>query len=234
MNEKVSLLDSLQTGTLTNLGAFMSQVYAWMTLGLFTTAAVAFVFAYSPPLQAFYLTNPDLVSITFILQLLLVIGFSFLINKISAPVAALLFMIYSASVGFTFASLFLIYTESSIFTTFLATAGTFAVMSAIGFITKVDLTKIGGIAIMGLIGLIIGSLVNIFLQSTGFSIFLTYAGIFVFMVLIAYDTQKIKKYAALAEQGGRSVQLSIIAALSLYLDFINLFIRLLSLFGKRK
>lgn len=216
------------------LTLFSAQTYGWMTLGLIVTAITSVAFAAVPSLQSFYANNTDLVLITFLVQIGIVFGISFLAQRMPWYVVAGLFLFYSASVGFTLTSIFSIYEFGSIAVVFAVTAGTFAVMSLIGMTTKINLMRWGGLLLMGLVGIIIGSIVNIFLQSEAIYWFLTYFGVFLFMVMIAYDAQRVKAYAAQAEMTGNGMQLSLLAALSLYLDFINLFIRLLAILGERK
>ena len=142
-------------------------------------------------------------------------------------------MLYSVLTGMTFSVFFLVFTAESIASTFFITAGTFAVMSIYGYVTKSDLTKIGNLCLMALIGILIASVVNIFLKSETMYWIVTYAGVLIFTGLIAYDTQKIKALATL-ENNEHTQKLAICGALSLYLDFINLFIMLLRIFGQRK
>ena len=148
----------------------------------------------------------------------------------------MLFVLYSAINGVMLSSIFLIYTTSSIASVFFITAGTFAVMAFIGYTTKTDLTSMGKILLMALIGLIIASLVNVFfVKSTGFDLILSYAGVLIFVGLTAYDSQKIKQMLLMAPDAGEGAQkLALLGALSLYLDFINLFIYLLRIFGRRE
>ena len=157
------------------------------------------------------------------------------IMKMSAQVATLIFILYSALNGLTFSVIFLAYTADSIASTFFITAGTFAVMSAYGYFTKSDLTKFGSLLFMGLIGLIIASLVNMFFQNEMLYWITTYLGVFIFIGLIAYDTQKIKKMNVIGNEGTEEDKKeAILGALTLYLDFINLFLYMLRLFGRRK
>lgn len=223
------------TGVLVNLNSFISQVYAWMTGGLLVTAAVAWVISQQQDL-ADYVRENELFGLLIIVELVVVIALSAFINKMNVFLAGTLFLFYAVLNGIFFGAFVLaLFETQSVYAAFAATAGTFAVMTIYGLVTKSDLTKFGSIAIMGLFGLIIGSLVNAFLiQSDSLGMVLTYVGIFIFIILIAYDTQKLKTYAAVAEQEGNATHMAILGALSLYLDFINLFIRLLSIFGKRK
>jgi FtsH-binding integral membrane protein len=164
-----------------------------------------------------------------------VLVLSFAINKLSAGVATGLFIFYSALTGFTLSTLFFIYTASSIASTFFITSGTFAIVSAYGYFTKTDLTKFGNLMLMGLIGIIIASLVNFFLQSEAVMWAVTYIGVVVFVGLIAYDTQRIKRMAnGLDDDGDVQRKAAVVGALALYLDFINLFLKLLRLLGQRR
>lgn len=221
---------------------FLSQVYGWMTLGLlvsFAISAVIYVYAYNNPalITALYIA----MFVSIFIQLGLVFVISSKAATMSSVSAGLLFIAYSALNGLTL-GLFTMYFElGSIATAFLAGVLTFAVMSVVGFFVKRDLTGIAGLAFFGLIGIVLGSLINVFLYflfpqlAVGFTWILTYVGIGVFLILIAYDTQKLKKFASNAEASGLSVGgVAVQGALTLYLDFINMFMRLLLIFGKRR
>lgn len=213
---------------------FFSQVYMWMTGGLLLTALTAFLVNTNLGVMYFLFTNSWVVPLIFILELVIVVGLSAMINKLNAVVASFLFLFYSVLNGIFFGLIVAVYTEASVFLAFGATAGTFLIMSLFGFLTKRDLTSWGTLAIMGVFGLILGTVLNIFVRSDGISWVLTFVGIILFIILIAYDTQKLKHMAAEAEQSGNFGRLAILGALNLYLDFINLFIRLLQIFGKQK
>lgn len=214
---------------------FMSKVYGWMSAGLVMTAAVAMYVSTNATFMQAVFGNSILFFGLIILQLGLVVVLSAAIQKISATTALLLFLLYAALTGLTFSAIFLIYTAASIASTFLITAGTFGFMSIYGYVTKTDLTTIGNIAFMGLIGIIIASLVNIFWPNGMLYWVITYAGVLIFIVLTAYDTQKIKKMNILGNAGtDEDKKESIIGALTLYLDFINLFLLLLRIFGRRR
>ena len=158
-----------------------------------------------------------------------------MIHKLSSYNAILLFLLYAVLNGLTFSVIFLVYTSESISSTFLITAGTFGAMSAYGFFTKKDLTKIGSLAMMALIGIIIASVVNMFFKNEMIHWIITYLGVAIFVGLTAYDTQKLKSIAANGFENEESMEKSaIIGALTLYLDFINLFLFLLRIFGTRK
>ena len=214
----------------------MRKVYVWMTLALVITGFTAFGVAKSPGiLQAIY-TNQILFWGLIIAEFALVIGVSAAINKISLTTATLMFVLYSVINGALLSYIFLAYTSSSIATVFFITAGTFAAMAVIGYTTKTDLSSMGKYLLMALIGMIIATLVNVFfVKSTGFELVLSYVGVLVFVGLTAYDSQKIKQMLLQAPDAGEGAQkVALLGALSLYLDFINLFIYLLRIFGKRE
>ena len=165
----------------------------------------------------------------------LVIAISAAINKLSLTTATLLFILYSVINGATLSFIFAVYTMSSIASVFFITAGTFAVMAVVGYTTKKDLTSMGKILLMALIGIIIATVVNIFLKSTGLEMIVSYLGVLIFVGLTAYDSQKIKQMLQTAPDAGEGAQkLALLGALSLYLDFVNLFIYLLRIFGRRE
>lgn len=213
---------------------FIMKVYGWMALALSITGLVAIATARNPAWLEPLLSGPGVLIVLFG-QMGLVLVLSLLINRLSAMMATALFLIYAITVGFTFSFLFFIYTAQSIGQVFFITAGTFALVSAYGYVTRRDLTSLGSLAFMGLIGVILGSIVNLFLQSEGLMWALTYVGVLVFVGLIAYDTQRIKRMAhGIGDDGEVQRKASIIGALALYLDFVNLFLRLLRIFGRRR
>jgi len=214
---------------------FIYKVYGWMSFALAVTALVAFYISKNPSIYAPFKTNPWLLVGLFIFQLILVIFISAAIMKISYFAALTAFIIYAASVGFTLSFIFEIYTDASIYTTFLVTAGMFGFTCLYGYLTKADLTSVGSFAFMGLIGLILGGLVNIFLKSSTFDFILSAAGVLVFTLLTAYDSQKIKQmaYKLLATPETRK-KIAIVGALALYLDFINLFMYMLRFMGQSR
>lgn len=213
---------------------FMLSVYNWMTLGLGLTAVAAFGIGRSSLVNVI-LANPMLFWGIIIVQFAVVLGMSFLMKKINSFVAVGLFFVYSLLTGVTFSTLFLVYTESSIFLTFFTCAAMFAGTSVFGYITKIDLSRFGGFLMMGLIGIIIASVVNIFIGSSAIYWLTSYAGVLVFVGLTAWDTQKIKNMGMFldsrSEDGKKA---SIFGALMLYLDFINLFLFLLRIMGGRR
>ncbi|MBQ9230357.1 MAG: Bax inhibitor-1/YccA family protein [Prevotella sp.] len=218
------------------LPVLMRKVYVWMTLALVITGFTAYGVANSPGiLQAIY-TKQILFWGLIIAEFALVIGVSAAINKLSLTTATLMFVLYSVINGALLSYIFLAYTSSSIATVFFITAGTFAAMAIIGYTTKADLSSLGKYLLMALIGIIIATLVNVFfVKSTGFELILSYLGVLVFVGLTAYDSQKIKQMLMQAPDAGEVAQkYALLGALSLYLDFINLFIYLLRIFGRRE
>ena len=222
------------TPGIVQVSTFLPRVYGWMTAGLALTALASMLTLSSPELLKLIFGNKLVFYALIFGELGLVIALSAAINRISSTAATLMFLLYSALNGVTFASIFLIYTSSSIASTFLITAGTFGAVSAYGFVTKRDLSGWGSFFFMGLIGIIIASLVNIFLQSAMLTWVVSYLGVFIFVGLTAYDTQKLKAIGAAGFTDEQSYRKStILGALTLYLDFINLFLMLLRLFGSR-
>jgi FtsH-binding integral membrane protein len=215
--------------------SFITKVYGWMSLALFVTAFVAFYVASTPSLIIPIVTNRILFMALIIGEILLVGYLVIAVKKMSAAAATAVFIGYSALNGLTLSVIFMIYTLSSISTTFFITASTFAVMSFYGFVTKRDLTSIGNLCFMGLVGIIIASIVNMFFFNETVYWITTYAGILIFVGLIAYDTQKIKAMNVLGNEGiEENRKEAIIGALALYLDFINLFLFILRIFGRKK
>ena len=218
------------------LGAVLRRVYVWMTLGLLITAGVA-AFVSASPLFQILTGQPIIFFGLLIVELALVMGLSWGIKRLSTTAATTLFLLYAALNGLTLSTLFVVYTLGSVAFTFLASAVTFGVMSLIGFTTKIDLSKMGSFLLMGLIGLIIAMLVNIFWASSTLGWIVTFAGIFLFLGLTMFDTQRIKRMTATALQRDDEeieARLGILGALSLYLDFVNLFLFLLRLGGQRR
>ncbi len=214
---------------------FMVKVYNWMTVGLATTGALAFYTANSETMMNLIVQNKAIFFILLLAQLGLVFYLSAGVHKMSPSQATGTFILYSGLNGITFSFIFLAYTASSITTAFLVTAGTFGAMSLYGYTTQKDLTSWGSFLFMGLIGLIIASLVNIFMQSPALTWITTYAGVLIFVGLTAYDTQKIKTMNILGNEGSdENHKEAIIGALTLYLDFINLFLMILRIMGDRR
>jgi FtsH-binding integral membrane protein len=215
--------------------ALMRKVYVWMTLALMITGATAYGVATSPGIQMALFSNQLLFWGLVIAEFALVIGISAAINRLSLTTATLMFILYSVINGAMLSSIFLIYTMSSIASVFFITAGTFGVMALIGYTTKKDLTSMGRILFMALIGIIIATVVNIFLKSSGLQMIVSYLGVLIFVGLTAYDSQKIKNMLQMAPDASEASQkLALLGALTLYLDFVNLFIYLLRIFGRRE
>ncbi|MFQ5449057.1 MAG: Bax inhibitor-1 family protein [Nitrospinaceae bacterium] len=214
---------------------FMVRVYNWMTGGLAVTGFLAFFVANNEMMLSIVFGNPIVPILLIVAQLGLVVYLSGWVSKMSASKATGIFMLYAGLTGITFSSIFLAYTASSITSAFLVTAGTFGAMSVYGYTTKRDLTSMGSFLFMGLIGIIIASVVNMFLQSEAIYWITTYAGVLVFVGLTAYDTQKIKEMNVLGNEGTEEdTKEAVIGALRLYLDFINLFLMILRLMGDRR
>ena len=213
--------------------ALMRKVYVWMTLALVITAVTAYGVASSPNIVMALYSNRAVMWGLIIAELAIVIGVSAAINRLSLTTATMLFILYSIINGAMLSSVFLVFSATVITKTFLVTAGTFGAMAVIGYTTKTDLTSMGKILLMGLIGLIIASVVNMFVGSTGFDLIISYVGVLIFVGLTAYDSQKIKEMLATCDEMNDSTQkLALMGALTLYLDFINLFLYLLRIFGR--
>lgn len=212
----------------------MRKVYVWMTLALVITGFTAYAVAATPNLQQLVFANTWVLWGLIIAEVGLVIAINAAINKLSLAMATLLFILYSVINGATLSVIFVAYSIGTISKVFFITAGTFAVMAFIGYVTKTDLSKMGKILFMALIGIIIATVVNIFVKSSGLDMILSYVGVLVFVGLTAYDTQKIKQMLWQAGNVSETSQkVALLGALSLYLDFINLFLYLLRIFGRR-
>ena len=215
------------------LSIVMKQVYMKMFLALLVTGFVSMWAASSDLFISIIFDKPSILWVLCGVEILLVIAISSAINKISSAMATALFFIFAIVNGLSLAPIFLIYTGESIASTFFITAATFGAMSLYGYFTKADLSKIGSILVMALIGLIICSIVNIFMESETMYWIISGAGVLIFIGLTAWDTQKIKQMA-IAMPDATNGKLATIGALSLYLDFINLFIYLLRFMGNRR
>ncbi|MFZ7111701.1 MAG: Bax inhibitor-1/YccA family protein [Desulfatiglandales bacterium] len=216
---------------------FVRSVYNWMCIGLALTAFVAFYVSNSQALFQLIFQNRLIFYGLILGELVLVFSISGLVNRMSAGTATGLFVLYSALNGATLSIIFRLYTSESITSTFLICSATFLACSVYGWVTKRDLTSLGGFLMMGLIGIIIASLVNMFILSSAVSRIVSYIGVIVFVGLTAYDTQKIKNMALTQPadlDGAVKRKGAILGALSLYLDFINLFLMLLRIFGSSR
>jgi len=211
------------------------RVFVWMAFGLGVTALVAMGIASSDSLRETIVENSGLWLVVVVAQLGIVFAFGALAQRVSPIGLAALFLVYSALVGVTFSFVFIAYTKESIASTFFITAGTFGATALFGAVTKRDLTAVGSLAFMGLIGFLLASIVNLFLQSAALLWITTFVGIAVFIGLTTYDMQKMKADAGtLALEGDTRERWALMWALRFYLDFINLFLLLLRLFGNRR
>ncbi|MBG3129908.1 Bax inhibitor-1/YccA family protein [Proteus mirabilis] len=228
--------DSIVQRTGSGLQTFMAQVYGWMTVGLLLTAFVALYVASSETLLSMIFSSKIVFFGLIIAQLGLVFVLSGMVHKMSGAMATSLFMLYSVLTGVTISSVLLVYTASSIASTFFICAAMFGALSIYGYTTKRSLTGMGSFLFMGLIGIIIASIVNIFMQSSMMSMVISYAGVLIFAGLTAYDTQKLKDMGNEINQEDKENmrRYSIMGALTLYLDFINLFLMLLRILGDRR
>ena len=218
--------------TVTN--KMVRNVYLWMTAALAITGLVAYYVAGSQAILSALFSNGWTIFVLFFAEIGLVIGLSAAINKISALTATLMFALYSVLNGVTLSSIFLVYEIGSIATTFFVAAGTFGAMAIYGSVTKKDLTKVGNLCMMAVIGLIIATVVNLLIRSTMADMIISGVGVLVFVGLTAYDAQKIKNMLYGAEESEMTNKIAVLGALSLFLDFINLFLYLLRFFGRRK
>jgi FtsH-binding integral membrane protein len=228
--------DSIVQQASTSLQTYMAQVYGWMTCGLLLTAFVSWFAARTPAVMEMVFANRITFFGLIIAQLAVVFVLSGMVHRLSGAVATALFMLYSALTGLTMASIFLVYTYSSIASTFFVTAGMFGAMSFYGYTTKRDLSRFGSLLFMALIGILLASLVNFWLKSPALMWAITYIGVVVFVGLTAYDTQKLKAIGENINVNDKENlrRTSIMGALTLYLDFINLFLMLLRIFGNRR
>lgn len=214
------------------VGRLFKSLYLQMAAALAVTGLTAWFVASSPTLLEYIFANPSSIWILMIAELALVLWLSARVLRMSMGAATLLFILYSVLTGVTFSTIFLVYTGETIATSFFVTAGTFLAMSIVGYVTRLDLSRVGSLLYTLLIGLVIATLVNIFLKSTMVYWITTYVGVLIFTGLIAWDTQKLKRIfleVGTADENGH--KLALIGALMLYLDFINLFLMLLRILG---
>lgn len=236
MEKNNSYAQSSVAGETSVFAVLMRNVYTWMTCGLLMTALTAMIVGRNEN-WLYALATSGMYWGLLIAEVVLVIFLSARIHKMSFAMAGLMFAAYAILNGATLSFIMAIYTAESIAQAFFVTAGTFGAMSLVGFFVKKDLSAIGRVMIMALIGLIIATVVNIFWQNSLFASVLNYLGVIVFVALTAYDTQKIKQMLIQAQQFGVSDdtnKLALMGSLTLYLDFVNLFLYILRLFGNRK
>lgn len=230
-------IETAKTGSAVIVNDFVRSVYNWMAVGLALTGFVAFYVSTNETMRNLIFGNPIVLIVLIVAELALVFIISGMVQRMSGGTATFLFVLYSALNGATISFIFLVYTQASIVSTFFICAGTFVGCSIYGWTTKRDLTSWGGFLMMGLIGIIIASLVNLFIHSNAMTLIISYIGVFVFVGLTAYDTQKLKNMAMTQPaglDGGVIRKGAILGALSLYLDFINLFLLLLRIFGQTR
>ncbi len=213
---------------------FVSGVYGWMAGGLALTAVVAMSIANNPNAVIFLATHPWIMWLLIIAQIAMV--FSLSIARMSGMTATIIFILYSGMMGVTLSGIFLVYTKTSIAQAFFTTAGMFGIMAIYGHTTKTDLTRVGQIGMMALIGIILASLINLFFRSSTLQLIISVIGVILFTALTAYDSQKIKQigYEAYQMDENTLQRMTILGALVLYLDFVNLFLYLLQLMGRRE
>lgn len=219
---------------------FFASVFMWMGIALGISAITSYVFGTDPSYMQ-YLINPDTLAptglgyVTMFAPLALVLLMSFGVNRLSSTALISVFLIYSILMGMSLSFIFLYYTQASINSVFFASAAMFGTMALLGYTTKTDLTKLGSILIMALVGIIVAGLINMFIGSSGLSYIISFVSVIIFTGLTAYDVQKIKEIGNQVENGTEAAaKMSIMGALTLYLDFINLFLALLRLFGSRR
>lgn len=219
-----------------NMPGLMKDIYLWVAIALAITGFTAYTVAGSPMLLSLVFAGKFTMWALLIATVALVWHLSSAVARMSLKKAAAMYIIYAVLNGAMMASIFLVYTMTSIASVFFITAGTFAVMSAYGYLTKTDLSKMGNLCLMGLFGLIIATVVNLFLDNSFLEMILAYAGILIFVGLTAYDTKRIREiaFANNTNTTDEGVKLAILCALTLYLDFINLFIYMLRIFGEKK
>jgi FtsH-binding integral membrane protein len=215
--------------------SFVANVFSYMTLALVISGVAAYWFAASGMMLELIQTSSVLMWVIMLAPLAAVLVMNFAFNRLSYTALIAIFLVYSFITGLSLSVIFLVYATATIAKVFLITAGLFGTMAVIGYTTKTDLTKMGSILMMAVIGIVIASVVNMFMKSESFDYIISCIGVLVFTGLIAYDTQKIKRIGAGVEYGTAVAgKLAVMGALSLYLDFINLFLFLLRIFGGRR
>jgi uncharacterized protein len=235
-------IQNIQDATVVNTSNLLRSVFSWMTLALVITTIASLLFAYTPGLvQMLFTESPTggfqlsmFAWVVMLAPLAFVLLMSFGFNRLSYPVLITLFLVYSAVTGISLSFIFIVYELGSIINVFLSTVALFAVMAIAGYTTKTDLTKLGSLLMIGLIGIIIASLINMFMRSEKMDYICSILGVVIFTGLTAYDVQKIKNMAAEDDGTSSFKKLAVMGALRLYLDFINLFLYLLRLFGGKK
>lgn len=231
-----SVIDSENTGI--SSSTFFNGVFGWMGVGLFLTSLISYLVYTTPSLLSLLITDNGVTGFGYLIifsPIIFVLIMSFGFSRLSYFALAILFLMYSAIMGASLSFIFLVYTNESIYSTFIIGSSMFILMAIIGYTTKTDLTKMGSILFMGLIGIIITSIINLFIRSDSFSFLISFISIILFCGLTAWDIQKLKNMAAnITGDPEAKSKFGIFGALTLYLDFINLFLSLLRIFGKKK
>jgi len=234
-------IDNLEYATITTENKLLRSAFSWMSLAMLLTAVTAYAFGFVPELTSFLLTETEvglkpttLAYVVMFAPLIFVMVMSFALNKLSYPALIALFVSYAVVNGVSFSFIFWVYNIGSIAKVFLSTTALFGIMAIAGYTTKTDLTKMGSLLFIGLIGIIVASLINMFMQSEKMDYIISILGVIIFTGLTAYDVQKIKHMGQQVDSGTLASKLGIMGALTLYLDFINLFLFLLRLFGGKK
>lgn len=241
MDNKYNNYSRFENATVIGDNRLLRSSFSWMSLAMLLTTLAAIMFSQITALASMLFIETDigrkptlLAYIVMFAPLLFVLGIRFGIEKLPYSTLVVLFIAYSIINGISFSAIFYLYKLDSILNVFLSTTALFAIMAIAGYSTKTDLTKLGSLLFIGLIGIVIASLINLFLQSSGFDYIISILGVIIFTGLTAYDVQKIKNLGYQADGSALSNKLGIVGALTLYLDFINLFLFLLRLFGGRK
>ena len=240
-NFRSTNIEGLSSGTITSQNTILRSAFSWMTLAMVLTTISSLLFAYIPGLTSLLFEQTDygfkptiLAYVVMFAPLLFVMAISFGVNKMSLPMLIGTFVAYSIVNGISFSFIFMVYHIGSIVNVFLSTTALFAVMAIAGYTTKTDLTKLGSLLMIGFVGILIATLINFFMHSEQMGYIISVLGVIIFTGLTAYDVQKIKNMGSAAEGDTMGKKMGIMGALTLYLDFINLFLFLLRLFGNRK
>lgn len=241
-NYRNTNIDKFQSATIVSENTLLRSAFSWMSLAMILTTLSSLLFAFVPELTSLLLQPTDmgfkptiLAYVVMFAPIIFVMAMSFGLNKMSLPVLIGTFVAYSIINGISFSFIFFVYEIGSIFKVFLSTSALFAIMAIAGYATKTDLTKMGSILMIGVIGIVVASLINMFMHSEKMDYIISILGVIIFTGLTAYDVQKIKNLSNEVDGGNvMAKKLGIMGALTLYLDFINLFLFLLRLFGGRK
>ncbi|MCW3076638.1 MAG: Inner rane protein YbhL [Bacteroidetes bacterium] len=240
-NYRSTNIDKIETATILNERTILRSAFSWMALAMILTTLASLLFAFVPELTNLLIEKTEFgikptifAYIVMFAPLIFVFAMSLGINKMSLPMLIGTFVAYSLINGISFSFIFFVYDIGSIYKVFLSTTALFAVMAIAGYVTKTDLSKLGSILMIGLIGIVIASLINMFMHSAKMDYIISILGVIIFTGLTAYDVQKIKNLGTEAQGDVMTRKMGIMGALTLYLDFINLFLFLLRLFGGRK